>query len=218
MSARRSAVLALALVAALGLVAGCSSSGDGSAAKDDGPTATTTTAPRSGSSGSTTSTTDAGPDDAPDAIFRDGWPKQAGGTCDGHEPGKAGVLMTFCNGPARVRVITDGGIRDLRGVCWTNAGRFEVDAGVAVDRTFAGPWPDYVTFQAGTTPGPISPTLVAWISGHEYLAETTKGALSVRSGGTTSTTTGDLSPMAVTLEGVDGLTKAPVRVDLQCGP
>ena len=217
MSARRGGFVLVALVAALTLVAGCSSSGDGSAANDAG-SAPTTSATGSGSTTSKTTTTDAGPDDAPDAIFRDGWPKQAGGACDGHEPGKAGVLMTFCNGPARVRVMTDHGIRDLRGICWTNAGRFEVDAGVAVDRTFTGPWPDYVTFQAGTAPGPISPTLVAWTGGRESLVEATKGALSIRSGATTSTTAGDVSRMAVTLEGVDGITKAPVRVDLQCGP
>lgn len=112
---------------------------------------------------STTTTPDT---DDPNAMFTKGWPDGSGGACGDHSPGAAHVLMTFCNGPATVTVTIDGTPHEIKGVCWINGPKLEIDAGTAPGAGFEGTWPDYVTTQVPTQSGTsVGSVLSATIGG-----------------------------------------------------
>ena len=168
---------AMAIVAlGFGLIlAACSSSSHDSASTTTTPGAATTTT----KAVATTSTLPRSNEDAPALSFAHGWPADSGGSCDGHEPGKAGVLMTFCHGPSTITVKLADGDHVLKGVCWFDAGHLEVDAGTTVGGAFTGTWPDYATFQGPTTVGTGSASGVAWISGTQHLLDTASVTVTV---------------------------------------
>jgi len=110
---------AVALVLVLGLAA-CGSSGSDAASSDSG--AAKTTAASGGDSGG------------------------GGGSssCDGYTNGKDGVIRTFCDGTATVKITTDGKTHEIKGgTCEMSQGYFSVNIGVVVDQTHTGSKPDY---------------------------------------------------------------------------
>lgn len=196
----------LVLAASLVVLGACSSSGGGggSAARSTATHATSTTRP--------VTTAPAG--DGPGAIFATGWPRSSGGSCGGMVPGQAGVVMTFCHGPATVAITLPDGTHTLRGVCWSNNGKLEVDAGVTVGVDHRGPWPDYFTSQPSAAAGASDGTVVAWIGGKETLVESAATRLS--GAGLTH-----LAPVvrhvSGTFSGNDSVDRHPVTVTLDCG-
>ena len=111
---RRPFVVAVLVV----IVAACSGSSGGTAAP------TTTAGAGSTTTGSTrvVPKVTAPPGDAANAIFANGYPKVGAGMCDGHQPGRDHVLMTFCHGPAKFTVTIGTTTRELAGICWVNGG------------------------------------------------------------------------------------------------
>jgi len=133
------------VLSALVVATGCSSH------KDSATKASTTTAP------ATAAPTSAVPDDSPQAIYAHGWPPHgAGGSCDGHVPGTAKILMTYCHGTAQIMLKLPEGTKVVKnGVCWINGTGLELDWGTATGEGFTGKMPDYLTLLMPSSPGPL---------------------------------------------------------------
>jgi len=207
-----------AIAVAVAVLGGCSGSGG------SGGSAATTTSRRTpttvGPSRPTSTRPAANLEDAPGALFTAGWPKGSGGECAGQQPGRAGVVMTFCHGPATVTVTLPDGAHTLRGVCWFNGSTLEVDAGVTVGRAFSGPWPDYVTMQLPSSAGPVDQTFVAWIDGRQHLVETAFGTMvepKTASGAPIPPGTVSGRDLTIDAKGYSGTDQATDALHVACG-
>jgi len=114
------------VVAAVGMMlvlAACGSSSSGSdAASSDGGSTKTTTASGGDAGGGGGGTN----------------------TCKGYTNGKDGVIRTFCDGTASVKITSGGKDHVIEGgTCEVSQGYFSVNIGVVVDQTHTGTKPDY---------------------------------------------------------------------------
>lgn len=104
------------------LLAGCGSSGSDASSSDGGDKASTTAAAGGSDSGG------GGGDSA----------------CGGLTNGKDGVIRTFCDGTASVKITSGGKDHVIKGgTCQVSGGYFNVNIGVVVDQTYSGTKPDY---------------------------------------------------------------------------
>jgi hypothetical protein len=90
--------------------------------------------------------------------------------CTAYPAGAPGVVRSFCNGPAVVKLTVDGVDHLLKGgSCSTSGGVFNLNLGVVAGRELAGPKPDYVGLNAKVASGPFTDgVLVVHIAGKAY--------------------------------------------------
>jgi hypothetical protein len=68
-----------------------------------------------------------------------------GGTCGPYKTGSGGVVRTFCDGTADVKVTAGGRQYEIKGgTCADAGGYFTLNAGVVIGLDFSGAKPDYV--------------------------------------------------------------------------
>lgn len=84
------------------------------------------------------------------------------GACSQYPPGAPGVVRTFCDGPAVVKLTLGGVQRTLTGgACSTDGGVFALNLGVVAGPGLAGPKPDYVGLSAPVTAGHFTNAVLA---------------------------------------------------------
>ena len=96
-----------------------------------------------GSSGSDASSSDGG---SSKTTAASGGDSGGGGssTCGGYTNGKDGVIRTFCDGSASVKIKSGGKDHEIKGgTCESSGGYYAVNIGVVVDQDFTGTKPDY---------------------------------------------------------------------------
>jgi hypothetical protein len=77
--------------------------------------------------------------------------------CAAYPAGAPGVIRTFCDGPATIKLNVDGAEHELKGgSCQTGGGVFSLNLGVVAGPDLAGPRPDYVGLATGVASGPFS--------------------------------------------------------------
>jgi hypothetical protein len=118
--------------------------------------------------------------------------------CAKYPQGSPGVIRTFCDGPAVVKVTVAGVAHTLTGgACETTGGVFALNLGVVSGPDLAGPKPDYVGLSTPTASGPFSNGVLAVnVDG--------KGYAVTQNSGTVSATGGTFAGKTLTGEDVSG--------------
>jgi hypothetical protein len=100
--------------------------------------------------------------------------------CAKYPQGAPGVIRTFCDGPAVVKVSVAGVAHTLNGgVCETQGAMFSLNLGVVSGPDLAGPKPDYVGLTAQTTSGPYTNAVLAVnVEGKAYAVTQNSGTVS----------------------------------------
>ena len=117
----------------------------------------------------------------------------APGSCGSYAPGTPGVIRTFCNGPAMVKLNVAGKDYVLKGgSCDSQMGLLSVNLGVVSGPDLGGPKPDYFGLSAPLTPGPFSNAVLAVnIGGKGYAVTRNSGVHDAASGSFEGTALGD---------------------------
>ncbi|MDR3510812.1 MAG: hypothetical protein P4L73_04215 [Caulobacteraceae bacterium] len=104
--------------------------------------------------------------------------------CGKYPAGAPGVIRTFCDGPAVVKVTVAGVQHTLTGgVCSTEGGIFALNLGVVAGPDLAGPKPDYVGLSAPITSGHFTnATLAVNVDGKGYALTENSGDLTPAGG------------------------------------
>lgn len=91
-------------------------------------------------------------------------------TCGQYPAGAPGVIRTYCDGPAVVKLTINGASRTLTGgSCSTDGGVFALNLGVVAGPDLAGPKPDYVGLSVPATTGHFTnATLALNVDGKPY--------------------------------------------------
>jgi hypothetical protein len=92
------------------------------------------------------------------------------GACSAYPKGSPGVINTFCDGPAVVKLTVGDKDYTLRGgACSAQGALFSLNLGVVAGPDLAGPKPDYVGLTAPSPAGPFTnAVLVVVIDGKTY--------------------------------------------------
>jgi hypothetical protein len=86
----------------------------------------------------------------------------APGSCGSYAAGTPGVIRTFCDGPAVVKVNVAGTDYVLKGgTCSQQGPTFTLNLGVVSGAELGGPKPDYVGLTTQTVNGPFSNAILA---------------------------------------------------------
>ena len=102
----------------------------------------------------------------------------AAGSCNSYVAGTPGVVRTFCDGPAVVKVSVDGKDHALTGgTCQTQAGMFVLNLGVVANGALGGPKPDYVGMTVPVTSGHFDKAVAisVTVDGKNYVLTTSSG-------------------------------------------
>jgi hypothetical protein len=104
--------------------------------------------------------------------------------CSKYPQGSPGVIRTFCNGTAVVKLNVGGVAHTLTGgSCDTSAAGFSLNLGVVAGHDLAGPKPDYVGLTTQTTTGPFANGALAIdIDGKGYAIIQNSGSVSSTGG------------------------------------
>ena len=119
-------------------------------------------------------------------------------SCSAYPTGAAGVIRTFCDGPAAATVTIAGKTHTLQGgTCQNQEGLFSLNIGVVSGPDLAGPKPDYFGLTTTTTAGPFTnATLAVTVDGKGYALTSNTGQ--------TGPQGGSFSGVAMTGETVTG--------------
>ena len=117
----------------------------------------------------------------------------APGSCASYAPGTPGVIRTFCNGTAVVKLNVGGTDYVLRGgSCGPDMGMFSVNLGVVAGPDLGGPKPDYFGLTIPQTAGPFTNGVLAVnVGGKGYAFNQNSGTLTGTSGTFEGTALGD---------------------------
>ena len=104
--------------------------------------------------------------------------------CAQYPTGAPGVIRTYCDGPAVVKLTIGGVARTLTGgSCSTDGGVFVLNLGVVAGPDLAGPKPDYVGLSAPITTGHFTnATLALNIDGKPYALTENSGEVTPAGG------------------------------------
>jgi hypothetical protein len=108
----------------------------------------------------------------------------APGSCASYVAGTPGVVRTFCDGPAVVKVRVGSVDHTLKGgTCAVTAGMFTLNLGVVSSPDLGGPKPDYVGLTVPVTNGPFSNAVLSvTLKGKGYALTGNSGTLNGGSG------------------------------------
>lgn len=112
--------------------------------------------------------------------------------CSQYPPGAPGVVRTFCDGPAAVKLTVGATPYTLTGgTCSTEGGTFVLNLGVVAGPGLAGPKPDYVGLSAPLTSGHFTDaTMAVTVAGKTYALTDNSGELTATGGRFTGTALG----------------------------
>jgi hypothetical protein len=104
--------------------------------------------------------------------------------CSKYPKGSPGVINTFCDGKAVVKLTVGGVPHTLSGgSCSTSAGLFALNLGVVSGPELAGPKPDYVGLTAQNETGPFTNAVLAInVDGKAYAVTENTGTVSPAGG------------------------------------
>ncbi|MDR3509375.1 MAG: hypothetical protein P4L64_15895 [Caulobacteraceae bacterium] len=104
--------------------------------------------------------------------------------CAAYPVGAAGVVRTFCDGTAKVKLTVNGVDHLLTGgACSTTGGVFSLNLGVVAGPGLAGPKPDYVGLTTQVAAGPFTDAvLTVNIGGKGYVLTQNSGEVSPTGG------------------------------------
>jgi hypothetical protein len=104
--------------------------------------------------------------------------------CGKYPPGAPGVVRTFCDGPAVVKLTVAGQPRTLTGgTCSTTGGVFSLNLGVVAGPELAGPRPDYFGLTAPSASGAFTNAVLALnIDGKGYALTENTGQVGAAGG------------------------------------
>jgi hypothetical protein len=118
--------------------------------------------------------------------------------CSKYPPGSPGVIRTFCDGPAIVKLSVGAAAYTFTGgSCSTTGNVFTLNLGVVAGRDLAGPKPDYIGMTANTANGAFNDAVLAVNAGG-------KGYAVTQNSGEVAATGGNFTGKAVTGEAVSG--------------
>jgi hypothetical protein len=117
----------------------------------------------------------------------------APGSCSSYQAGTPGVIRTFCDGSAVVKVNVAGTDYVLKGgTCQVQGPMFVLNLGVVSGPELGGPKPDYVGLTTQTASGPFTnAVLTATVGGKGYALTTNSGTVSPTGGTFEGTAYGD---------------------------
>lgn len=106
------------------------------------------------------------------------------GPCSGYPKGSAGVLNTYCDGPAVVKLSIGAKTYVLHGgACARDAGQFSLNLGVVSTDELAGPKPDFIGLNTSDAQGPFTDaTLAVTVDGKTYPLPANDGELDAHGG------------------------------------
>ena len=104
--------------------------------------------------------------------------------CGKYPTGSEGVIRTFCDGPAVVKLSVAGVAHTLSGgSCQITGNVFTLNLGVVAGPDLAGPKPDYIGMTAETANGPFTNAVLAVnVGGKGYAVTQNSGEIAARSG------------------------------------
>jgi hypothetical protein len=105
-------------------------------------------------------------------------------SCSKYPQGAPGVIRTFCDGPAVVKVTVAGVPHTLSGgSCSTMGGAFSLNLGVVAGPDLAGPKPDYVSLTTQAATGPFTNAVLAVnVDGKGYAVTENSGTVAAGGG------------------------------------
>lgn len=106
------------------------------------------------------------------------------GPCGSYPKGVAGVINTFCDGPAVVNLTIGAKTYTLHGgACSTDAGVFTLNLGVVSTEELAGPKPDLISLSTPEPAGPFdNAALTVTVDGKNYPLTANSGVLNDKTG------------------------------------
>jgi hypothetical protein len=121
----------------------------------------------------------------------------AAGACSSYAAGTPGVIRTFCDGPAKVKLFVGGKEHDLTGgTCETEGPMFTVNLGVVSSADLGGPKPDYFGLTVPAGGGHFSNAVLAVnVDGKAYAVTSNSGDASATGGTFTGAAMGDSAPI-----------------------
>ncbi len=118
--------------------------------------------------------------------------------CSKYPAGSAGVIRTFCDGPAVVKLSVGAAAYTLTGgSCSTTGNVFTLNLGVASGPGLAGPKPDYIGLTANTANGPFTNAVLSINAGG-------KGYAVTQNDGEVAANGGSFTGKAITGETISG--------------
>ena len=124
----------------------------------------------------------------------------APGACSTYAAGTPGVVRTFCDGPAKVKLFVDGQEHDLSGgSCAAEGTMFTVNLGVVSSADLGGPKPDYFGLTVPAGGGHFTNAALAMtVDGKSYAVTSNSGDATATGGSFSGTAMGDAAPITGT--------------------
>lgn len=103
--------------------------------------------------------------------------------CSAYPMGSAGVIRTFCDGPATVNLTIAGVLHTMKGgTCEGQDGPFTLNLGVISGPGLAGPKPDYIGLSTPNAGPFTNAVLSVTVDGKDYAVPTNAGQVGAQGG------------------------------------